>query len=227
MMIIERVQIRSLQIDRILYDFVNEEVLPGTNIDQNEYWLGVESIINDLTPENHRLLQKRNELQSKIDEWHRNHQGNSFDIEAYKTFLYDIGYLTSRTNNAQHFPQIDTTNVDEEISLRAAPQLVVPLMNARFTLNAANARWGSLYDALYGTDAIPESDGCQRTKEYNEKRGEKVIAFTRQFLDQSIPLANHCSHSNVLKYSIDENGELKVKICDSIRGKKKIIFEIN
>lgn len=207
-MIVERVKVHSLQIDRVLYDFVNDEVLPGTHIDQNEYWLGVESIINDLSPENQRLLQKRNELQSKIDQWHRNQQGKSFDIDAYKTFLYDIGYLTSHID-AKDF-EIETSNVDDEIALRAAPQLVVPLINARFALNAANARWGSLYDALYGTDAIPETDGCQKTKQYNEKRGEKVINFTRQFLDQSIPLANSYSHANVLKYSI-ENGELKVK----------------
>jgi malate synthase len=203
----ERVRIGNLQIVKTLFDFVNQEVLPGTNINQDIFWSGVESIITDLSPENHKLLQKRDDLQSKIDEWHRTHQGKYTDIDTYKSFLFDIGYLSPRNNN-ENF-QITTTNVDDEIALQAAPQLVVPLMNARFTLNAANARWGSLYDVLYGTDVIPESDGCEKTKEYNKKRGEKVIDFTRKFLDQSIPLANNFSHVDAMKYNI-ENGELKV-----------------
>jgi malate synthase len=204
----ERIHIGNLQIAKILFDFVNQEALPDTNISQDIFWSGVESIITDLSPENQKLLQKRDDLQVKIDQWHRTHSGKHTDIDVYKTFLFDIGYLSSR-NNHENF-QINTTNVDDEITNQAAPQLVVPLMNARFTLNAANARWGSLYDALYGTDVISDNDGCQKTKEYNKKRGEKVIAFTRKFLDQSIPLANSFSHTNVVKYSI-ENGELQVR----------------
>jgi malate synthase len=204
----ERVRIGNLKIVKILFDFVNQEVLPDTNINQDTFWFGVESIITELLPKNHKILQKRDDLQVKIDEWHRTHQGKHTDIDVYKSFLFDIGYLSARNNN-ENF-QINTTNVDDEIAIQPAPQLVVPLMNARFTLNAVNARWGSLYDALYGTDVISESNGCKRTKEYNKKRGEKVIDFTRQFLDQSIPLANNYSHIDAMKYSI-ENGELKVR----------------
>lgn len=204
----ERIKIGNIQIVKILFDFINQEVLPGTNINQDQFWLGFESIINEFSSENQKLLQKRNDLQNKIDEWHRKNQGKHTDIDTYKSFLFDIGYLVPRNNSSDNF-QINTNNVDDEIAIQAAPQLVVPLMNARFTLNAANARWGSLYDALYGTDVISENDGCQKTKEYNQKRGEKVITFTRQFLDQSIPLANHNSHNNVIKYSI-ENKELQV-----------------
>jgi malate synthase len=204
----ERVLIGNLQIVKILFDFVNQEVLPGTNINQDTFWSGAESIITDLSPENRKLLQTRDTLQAKIDEWHRTHPGKHTDIVAYKNFLYDIGYLSPRYHD-ENF-QIDTMNVDDEIAIQAGPQLVVPLMNARFTLNAANARWGSLYDALYGTDVISESDGCERTIKYNKKRGEKVIAFTRKFLDQSVPLINDASHADAVKYHV-ENGELKVR----------------
>ncbi|CAF3013888.1 unnamed protein product [Rotaria sp. Silwood2] len=205
----ERVQIGSLQIAKILFDFVNQEVLPDTNINQDTFWSGVESIIIELSPENRRLLQKRDYLQAKIDEWHRTYQGKHTDIAAYKAFLFDIGYLLPR-NNDENF-QINTTNVDDEIAIQAAPQLVVPLMNARFVLNATNARWGSLYDALYSTDIISESNGCERTNEYNKKRAEKVIALTKHFLDQSIPLANNFSHVDAMKYSI-EDSELKITL---------------
>jgi malate synthase len=204
----ERVHVGNLQIAKILFDFVNQDVLPDTNINQNTFWSGVQTIITDLAPENRILLQKRDDLQSKIDQWHRTHQGQHNDIAAYKSFLFDIGYLIPRSNDDNF--QINPTNVDDEIAIQAGPQLVVPLLNARFTLNAANARWGSLYDALYGTDAISETDGCERTKTYNKKRGEKVIAFTRQFLDQSLPLTNDLSHTDVIKYNIEE-GELKVR----------------
>jgi malate synthase len=204
----ERVRIGTLQISKILFDFVNQEVLPDTNINQDIFWSGVESILTEFPPENHKLLQKRDYLQTKIDEWHRNHPGKHTDIAAYKAFLFEIGYLSTR-NNSENI-QINTTNIDDEIAVQAAPQLVVPLTNARFALNAANARWGSLYDALYGTDVISENDGCEKTNRYNKKRGEKVIAFTRKFLDQSIPLINGLSHTDVMKYHI-ENDELKVR----------------
>jgi len=212
----ERVRVGGLFISKILLNFVNQEVVPGTNISPYAFWVGVQSIITELAPENRALLQKRDDLQAKIDEWHRTHQGKHNDIAAYKSFLFEIGYLTPRSG-ADNF-QISTSNVDDEIAIQAGPQLVVPLMNARFTLNAANARWGSLYDALYGTDAIPENDGCEKTNKYNKKRGDKVIAFTRKFLDQNVPLANGLSHVNAKKYSV-EAGELRVS--------KFIIFFFN
>lgn len=198
----ERVRIGDLQIARVLYDFVNSEVLPGTNVDADSFWLGAVTIIEEFSAKNRRLLQRRDDLQAQIDEWHRAHPHGYEDIATYKAFLLDIGYLSSESENEKF--QISTTNVDEEIARKAGPQLVVPLMNARFALNAANARWGSLYDALYGTDAISESDGCERTHQYNLRRGEKVVAFTRRFLDQAVPLINGLSHSNAGKYSIFE-----------------------
>ncbi|UJR23571.1 hypothetical protein I4U23_026559 [Adineta vaga] len=208
----ERVHIGNLKVAKILFNFVNEEVLPGINIDRETFWNGAESIITDLSPENRKLLQIRDSLQTQIDEWHRTHPGKYTDIETYKKFLFDIGYLSSVRHHDEEF-QITTTNVDDEIALQAAPQLVVPLMNARFALNAANARWGSLYDALYGTDVIPESDGCEKTSKYNKKRGDKVIAYTQQFLDQSIPLMNRASYKDAVRYHI-ENGDLKITLQD-------------
>jgi len=203
----ERVTVGNIHISKNLFNFVNQEVIPGTNIISFPFWAGAEKIITDLAPDNQALLQKRDDLQAKIDEWHRTHKGKHDDIAAYKSFLFEIGYLTPRSG-ADNF-QISTRTVDDEIAIQAGPQLVVPLMNARFTLNAANSRWGSLYDALYGTDAIPENDGCEKTNKYNKKRGDKVIAFTRKFLDQNVPLANGSSHANAKKYSV-ETGELKV-----------------
>lgn len=204
----ERVVVAGFSISKNLFDFVNQEVLPKTDIQSSPFWIGVRNIIADLATENRDLLQTRDDLQAKIDLWHRTHRGHHNDLAAYKSFLYEIGYLKPRTD-ADNF-QITTTNVDKEIAMQAGPQLVVPLMNARFTLNAANARWGSLYDALYGTDVIPEKDGCERTKEYNKRRGDKVIAFTRQFLDDTVPLTNGLSHSNAKQYLV-ETGELQVK----------------
>ncbi|CAF3330679.1 unnamed protein product [Rotaria sp. Silwood1] len=206
-----RVRIGGLQISKVLFNFVNQEVVPGTNINPYSFWTGVQAIIAEFAPINSTLLKKRDDLQAKIDEWHRIHKGKHNDTTAYKAFLYEIGYLCPR-NNADNF-QINTSNVDDEIAVQAGPQLVVPLMNARFTLNAANARWGSLYDALYGTDAISENDGCEKTTKYNKKRGDKVIAFTRNFLDQYVPLANGLSHANAKKYSV-EVGDLKVTLQD-------------
>lgn len=197
-----------MQISKVLFNFVNKEVIPGTNVNTFSFWTGVQAILDEFAPENRALLQKRDDLQAKIDQWHRSHRGQHQDVKAYKSFLYQIGYLCPRTG-ADNF-QIRTSNVDDEIARRAGPQLVVPLMNARFTLNAANARWGSLYDALYGTDAIPESDGCEKTAKYNSKRGDKVIAFTRKLLDEFVPLAGGASHANAKKYSV-EAGELKVE----------------
>jgi malate synthase len=223
----ERVTVSGLSVSKILFNFVNQEVIPGTNTTPFAFWVTVQRIITEFAPDNRALLQKRDDLQTKIDQWHQTHKGKHHDIATYKSFLFDIGYLTPRSG-ADNF-QITTSNVDDEIAIRAGPQLVVPLMNARFTLNAANSRWGSLYDALYGTDAIPENDGCEKTSKYNKKRGDKVIAFTRKFLDQNFPLVNGLSHANAKKYSI-EAGELQVSefillfTRRSIEKKTKILF---
>ena len=154
----DKKQIGSLQVDSVFYDFVVDELLPATDLDAKRFWSGLESIIDDLTPINRSLLAKRNSLQQKIDEWHQARSGASFDHEEYVGFLREIGYLAEPGDAFQ----ITTENVDAEIAEIAGPQLVVPVGNARFALNAANARWGSLYDALYGTDVISEDDGRER-----------------------------------------------------------------
>ncbi|WNK00816.1 malate synthase G [Thalassospiraceae bacterium LMO-JJ14] len=204
----DRVENSGLQIDKTLFDFVNDEVLPGIGITGDDFWAALAGIVNDLTPANKALLQKRDELQEKIDAWHREHQGKPSDPGAYKSFLTDIGYLVSEGEDFS----INTTNVDPEISTIAGPQLVVPLTNARYSLNAANARWGSLYDALYGTDAIPSDDGCEITAQFNPKRGAKVIAWARDFLDKNAPLASG-THADSAGYRI-ENGSLVVTMKD-------------
>jgi malate synthase len=189
-----RVTIDKITIDKRLYDFVDAEVLPGTGIQANDFWRGFAGFIEDLSPRNAALLSRRDELQSKIDAWHGQHPGPDFDAEKYRAFLVEIGYLVPE----QAAFTVSTANVDAEIAHIAGPQLVVPVSNARYALNAANARWGSLYDALYGTDAIAE-DGAPRAGKYNPQRGAKVIAFVREFLDQHLPLAEG-SHADVVNY---------------------------
>lgn len=182
----ERVATGNLRVARVLYDFVNNEALPGTNIDPDSFWAGVDKVVTDLTPQNQALLNIRDELQAQIDKWHRHHVLDTFDPDAYRQLLTDIGYLQPEPDDFT----ITTSGVDDEITTTAGPQLVVPILNARFALNAANARWGSLYDALYGTDVIPEDDGAEKGSSYNKVRGDKVIAYARNFLDQSVPLAS-------------------------------------
>jgi malate synthase len=202
----EHVQVGGLQVAKVLFDFVNNEAIPGTGINAEQFWVGAEKIINDLAPKNKALLAKRDELQAKIDAWHQARKGQAHDAAAYKAFLQEIGYLLPEAADFQ----ISTENVDDEIARMAGPQLVVPVMNARFALNASNARWGSLYDALYGTDAISEAGGAEKGKGYNKVRGDKVIAFARAFLDESAPLAAG-SHVDATAYRI-ENGKLVVAL---------------
>lgn len=193
-----RIQQGKLAIAKELYDFIENEALPGSGLDSETYWKNFEQVVVDLSPKNKALLAKRDELQAKIDEWHRN---NKFELNAYKAFLTEIGYLEPEVADFK----VTTENVDEEIALLAGPQLVVPVRNARYCLNAANARWGSLYDALYGTDVISEENGAEKGKGYNPVRGDKVIAFAKDFLNQTFPLAQG-SHADVTKYAVVNNG---------------------
>jgi malate synthase len=202
----DRVSAGNLRVARVLYDFVNNEALPGTDIDPDSFWAGVDKVVTDLTPQNQSLLNTRDELQAQIDKWHRQRVIEPLDAEAYRQFLTDIGYLQPEPEDFT----ITTSGVDDEITSTAGPQLVVPVLNARFALNAANARWGSLYDALYGTDVIPEDDGAEKGKSYNKIRGDKVIAYARNFLDQAAPLASG-SWTDATGLSIDD-GKLKIAV---------------
>ncbi|WP_394150064.1 malate synthase G [Vibrio maritimus] len=192
-----RIQQGSLNIDSTLYNLVNEQIIPGTGIEADAFWQSFESILSDLAPKNRALLVKRDDLQHQIDVWHQERTGQAIDPTEYKTFLQQIGYLVPEVEDFE----ITTENVEPEIATQAGPQLVVPIMNARFALNAANARWGSLYDALYGTDVIGEEDGAERGGSFNPVRGEKVVAYAREFLDSAAPL-NGVSHREVAQYSI-------------------------
>jgi malate synthase len=181
----DRIEIAGLRIARELHEFVAREALPGTGVEADAFWNGFSAIIHDLAPKNRALLAKRDAIQEQIDGWYREH-GAPVDMEAYKGFLKEIGYLVPEGPAFS----VSTDNVDPEIAIVAGPQLVVPVMNARYALNAANARWGSLYDALYGTDAIPETDGADKGKAFNPARGAKVVAWTRAFLDEAAPLTS-------------------------------------
>ena len=208
----DMVTFAELDIAKPLYDFVNDEVIPGTGVDGADFWRSLAAIVRDLGPQNAALLAKRNVLQAQIDDWHHAYRGQAHDAAAYKKFLQDITYLAPPVEDFA----VETSRVDAEIAEIAGPQLVVPLDNARYVLNAANARWGSLYDALYGTDAIPESDGCKKTKKYNPIRGEKVIAFARDFLDRHFGLEKG-THHHATRYSIVD-GLLLVRMGDGAKS---------
>lgn len=205
----QRIQQGGLQIADTLYNLVNDKIIPGTGLDAAEFWQSLELILDDLAPKNRALLEKRETLQAQIDEWHRAQKGQ-LDAKAYKQFLIDIGYLVAEGDDFH----ITTENVEPEIATQAGPQLVVPIMNARFALNAANARWGSLYDALYGTDVISEEGGAERGGAYNPTRGEKVIAYARRFLDQAAPLSSG-AHDAVAQYTIVD-GALVALLLDGL-----------
>ncbi|MCP5143931.1 MAG: malate synthase G [Gammaproteobacteria bacterium] len=202
------IDVAGLKVAAPLYQFVNEQALQGLGIEPQAFWSGFKSIVSDLAPRNRALLARRDELQAKIDAWHRSLGGKPVDPQASIAFLTDIGYLQP----AAAVRTVITSNVDAELATIAGPQLVVPVTNARYALNAANARWGSLYDALYGTDAIPEKDGLARGKGYNPQRGAAVIARGRELLDEVAPLTAG-SHADVTAYRI-EGGKLVVSLAD-------------
>lgn len=192
-----RVEISGLSVDRDLYQLIDTEVAPGTGVDSAVFWQAFADINQKLGPDNRRLLQVRDELQAKLDAWHKRHRG-SIDAAEYKAYLEEIGYLVPEPADFE----VSTPNIDAEIGVIAGPQLVVPVDNSRYALNAANARWYSLYDALYGTDLILEVEGCKKTAKYNPVRGQQVIRYVRDFLDQAVPLAVG-SHSYVVRYKVD------------------------
>jgi malate synthase len=196
----------SLNVAEPLKSFIETEALPGTGVDAAAFWAGFEAILRDLAPRNAALLARRDELQAKIDAWHRENSAKPIDVPAYEGFLREIGYLVPEPADFA----ITTADTDPEFGGIAGPQLVVPVNNARYALNAANARWGSLYDALYGTDAIPEADGAERGRGYNPTRGGKVIAFARKVLDQAVPLMG-AGHAEALKYTV-KSGALDVAL---------------
>lgn len=216
----EYIQVGRLQVAKLFYEFIVEEVLPNSQVDPRKFWGDFEQLINELTPKNKALLEKRDKLQEKINEWHKQHR-SQFDFEQYKSFLQEIGYLEPEVEDFE----ITTENVDDEIAKQAGPQLVVPITNARYALNAANARWGSLYDALYGTDVISEENGAERGKGYNPVRGEKVIAYVRTFLDETVPLRGY-SHKDAVQYAV-VNGVLTVTVKDgqatTLRDEEKFV----
>ncbi|QRF58327.1 malate synthase G [Variovorax paradoxus] len=204
-----RTTAHGLQVATELHRFVEEKVLPASGVASETFWKGFDAIVTDLAPKNVALLAERDRLQSELDAWHKKNPGPIADMPAYRAFLEKIGYLLPQPKGAK----ATTANVDAELAQQAGPQLVVPILNARYALNAANARWGSLYDALYGTDAIPETDGAEKGKGYNPVRGAKVIEFARNVLDQAAPLVNG-SHKNATGYSV-KDGQLVVALQSS------------
>jgi malate synthase len=204
----ERIQVGGLQVAAQIHQLLEQQILPGTGLKAAQFWRDLEQLLTDLTPRNRELLIQRDAMQAQIDQWHRDHPGMHYDRAAYRAFLEEIGYLLPEGEDFS----ITTENVDEEVAQIAGPQLVVPVMNARYALNAANARWGSLYDALYGTDVISEADGAGRSGAYNAARGDKVIAYARAFLDQASPLEQG-SHSDASAYRIVDQ-QLSVSLAD-------------
>ena len=204
----DRTAIHGLQVATSLYRFVEDKVLPGTGVDAAAFWKGFDAIVSDLAPRNIALLAERDRLQTELDTWHKANPGPIKDMVAYRSFLEKIGYLVPQPADVK----ATTANVDDELATQAGPQLVVPILNARYALNAANARWGSLYDALYGTDAISEEGGAEKGKGYNPMRGAKVIAFARQVLDDTAPLAAG-SHKDSTGYKV-EGGHLVVSLAN-------------
>ena len=217
----ERVQYGSLQVAKELDELLAEEILPGLNVTRDEFWISFNEIVEEFVPRNNSLISHRENLQEKIDKWHLDRKGQSHNHEEYKAFLKEIGYWVEEASDFQ----ITTSQVDPEISEIAGPQLVVPVMNARFSLNAANARWGSLYDALYGTDMISEEGGAERGGAYNPLRGDKVIEFSKTFLNKTIPLSQG-TFQEVTSFQVHD-GNLEVTLSDqskvSLKDNSKFI----
>ena len=202
----DRTTVHGLQVADELHRFLEDKVLPATGVDSASFWKGFDALVTDLAPKNIALLAERDRLQTELDGWHKANPGPIAHMPAYREFLTKIGYLLPQPKGTQ----ATTTNVDAELAQQAGPQLVVPILNARYALNAANARWGSLYDALYGTDAIPETDGAEKGKGYNPVRGVKVIEFAREVLDQAVPLVG-ASHKLATGYSV-RDGQLQIAL---------------
>ena len=206
----DRVTVGNLRVAKVLHDFVTNEALPGTGLDPESFWAGVDKVVTDLAPKNQDLLAHRDDLQAQIDKWHRQRVIGAFEPADYQAFLTEIGYLQPEPADFT----ITTSGVDAEITTTAGPQLVVPILNARFALNASNARWGSLYDALYGTDVISEADGAEKGTSYNRVRGDKVIAYARGFLDDAVPLASG-TWDQATGLKIDD-GQLLIDLGDEL-----------
>ncbi|MEK3764021.1 MULTISPECIES: malate synthase G [unclassified Solibacillus] len=200
------VQVGNLQVADVLLQFINEQVLPDSGVEQQAFWDGFDQLIHELAPENKALLAHRDQLQDKINQWHKENKGN-FEFDSYKAFLEQIGYVEPKVEDFR----VETENVDEEIAFQAGPQLVVPVSNARYAINAANARWGSFYDALYGTNVISDEDGATAGKGYNPIRGNKVIEYAKNFLNQAVPLLDGASHKEATHYAIVK-GTLQVTL---------------
>jgi len=207
-----RTPVHRLQVATELHQFIETEVLPGTGVDSAAFWKGFDGIVADLAPKNIALLAERDRLQTELDTWHTAHPGPIQDMAAYRAFLEQIGYLVPVPKKVK----ATTKNVDDELATQAGPQLVVPILNARYALNAANARWGSLYDALYGTDVISEDKGGEKVGKkggYNPKRGAKVIEYARHVLDRTAPLKKG-SHVGSTGYKVNKDGELVVGLAE-------------
>ena len=210
------IETSGLRIDEQLYRLVRDEIAPGTGIDAESFWASFGKIVADLAPTNRALLDQRDRLQRQIDQWCLVHQGKPFDLAAYKTFLSEIGYLVPEGEDFK----VGSANVDREIAAICGPQLVVPLDNARYALNAANARWGSLFDALYGTDVIPEEDGAEKGEAYNPRRGAKVIAYADAFLDEAVGLAGG-KFSDVTDFALKNAGDRK-QLVAKLRDEREV-----
>ena len=211
-----RTPVHGLQVATVLHRFIEDHVLPGTGVDSTAFWRGFDTLVHELAPKNAALLAERERLQAELDAWHRAHPGPIKQMAAYRKFLQRIGYLVPVPARAR----VTTKNVDAELALQAGPQLVVPITNARYALNAANARWGSLYDALYGTDVLHEEGGAEKGTGYNPLRGAKVIEYARYVLDRTAPLKKG-SHVDSTRYSVDA-GQLAVTLKDgSVTGLAK------
>jgi malate synthase len=212
------VKVGHLQVAPVLHEFINKEAIPESGVSSDDFWSGLEAIIHNLAPENKALLQKRDEIQNKIHEWHK--QNSSIDPDTYKSFLKELNYIEPDVGDFE----VSTEDIDDEIAVQAGPQLVVPVNNARYAINAANARWGSLYDALYGTDAISEENGAEITGDYNPVRGDKVIAYSKEFLDETAPLDNG-SHKDVKAYQVID-GKLDAKLANEERAGLKDLSQL-